>query len=471
VTVARFQRILAAAVVSLAGLTVALLMAGDRTEPVPLTVQPADGERGVSGASSIVLRFGRPVEWDAVAAHLAIEPPTVGALEVDRAIVRFVPTGQLRPSTRYEVVLRAGFEDVSGRRLRQDRRFSFETRPARLVFSRPEGNVADVLAPRNLWVTTLDGDEPRPLTREPLGILFAAVAPDGERLVYSSPDPAAPDSSAVWIVGLDGTGRQKLAGDPDGAILALNWSPRGDLIAYERRAVVGPRGELGRPRILAVRPDGAGGGLLYGRGDEAGSLPVWSPDGRRLAVFEAGRGGRAIVDPAGGPVFLPSGGTDSGSWSPDGSLFAFADLVEEPDATRSAIRIADLAGSIVADLGRPSYSDTAPAWSPDGRSIAVVGRREDGETAIWLLDPRGESAGRRAVEVLPAGPASAAQYTPPVWAPGGAYVAFSRLEGAAPGARSPTPGVPLDWEHWVADGDGANVRRLPVDGLAEAWAP
>jgi Tol biopolymer transport system component len=464
VSVARFYAVLGSVVATLAVVTLLVVVAGDRTEPIPLAVQPADGARDVSAASSIVLRFGRPVDRDAVAASLIIDPPTAGTLEVDRAIVRFVPTGQLRPATSYEVALRPGFQDGSGRVLKRTVRFIFTTRPARLVFSRPEPGSADVLAPRNLWVTSADGGPVYPLTRDPLGILFAAVAPDGTRLAYSAPDTAAPNASALWTVNIDGTGRQKLAGDADGAILAVSWSPRGDLIAFERRSVIGVRGELGRPRVLAVRPDGGGGGLLYGRGDESGALPVWSPDGRRLVVFEAGRGGRAIVDPAGASVVIPSGGTDTGSWSPDGLEVGFADLAGGSDGDRSTIKVADREGRIVADLGRLGFSDTAPAWSPDGRSIAVVGRDDDGLTAIWLLDPGGGPA----TELLAPGAVPGAQYTPPVWGPGGSMLAFSRLAaGPSPSAGS----VPVDWELWVADGDGGNARRLPVDGLAEGWAP
>jgi Tol biopolymer transport system component len=292
-----------------------------------------------------------------------------------------------------------------------------------------------------------------------------AISPDGDRVAYSTPRVDAPEASELWVANLDGNGRRKIAGDADGAILGLSWSPRGDVIAYERRSEIGPRGELGRPRILAVRADGGGAGLLYGRGDEAGSQPVWSPEGRRLLVADASSGGRTIVDPAGGSVSVPGYGADSGSWSPDGRLIAFADS-ESPLVTTSSIRVADTDGRIVADLSRPGYSDSAPVWSPGGRSIAVIGGDEHGQTGIWLLDPSGGPSR----SVLVSSAERPAQYTPPVWAPGSVALAFSRLTNPLPGA-SPTAEAPTAWELWVADGDGSNPRRLPVDGLAEGWAP
>jgi Tol biopolymer transport system component len=465
-TVRYFHGALGAVVVGLALVTLVLMLVGDRTEPIPLSVRPVDGEVEVSAARSIELRFGRSVDTESVASSLTIKPPTVGTLDVEDTVVRFVPSGQFKPGTRYDITLRAGFQDVTGRTLRQDQRFAFTTRPARLVYSRPEASNSTILAPRNLWVATAEGTEQRVLVRDRLGILFVAVAPDGERVAYSAPELDAPDASGLWVANLDGSGRRKIAGDANGAILGLSWSPRGDVIAYERRSVIGPRGELGRPRILAVRSDGGGAGLLYGRGEETGSLPVWSPDGRRLIVADAGRGGRTIVDPAGSPVTIPGYGIDSGSWSPNGKLVAFADRESPADGT-SSIRVADLDGQIVADLRRPGYTDSAPAWSPDGRKIAIVGRDDGGQTGIWLLDPHGGAS----TPVLVSPGEHGTQYTPPIWAPGTVSLAFSRLTNGQSDRSTATSAAPSEWELWVADGDGGNARRLPVDGLAEGWAP
>ncbi len=464
-TLQRFHRSLGSVIIVLALLTLVLALIGDRTEPIPLSVLPAHGEADVSAARSVVLRFGRPVSHDMLASYLVIDPPTPGTLTVEDAVARFVPTGQFKPATSYSISVQAGFQDVTGRALRHEQRFAFRTRPAQLLFTRPETSTAGALAPYNLGVATAEGTEQRPLVRNLFGVLFVAVSPDGDRVAYSTPNLDAPNATDLWVANIDGNGRRQIAGDADGAILGLSWSPRGDVIAYERRSVIGVRGELGRPRIQAVRADGGGAGLLYGRGDESGSQPVWSPDGRGLIVADAGRGGRTIVDPAAGPVTIPGYGSDSGSWSPDGQLVAFADS-ESPLESRSSIRVASLDGRIVADLRRAGFSDTAPVWSPDGRWIAVVGRDDEGQTGIWLLDPNGGPG--RSVLISPVD--HAAQYSPPVWAPGTVSLAFSRIANPLPTGLG-VAAAPAEWELWVANGDGSSPRRLPVDGLAEGWAP
>jgi hypothetical protein len=125
---AHFLLVLAVVVAVLAALATVLVATIDRTEPVPLSVEPPDGARDVSSASPIVLRFERPVDGEAVAANLEIYPPTPGTFEVDQTVVRFVPSEPLLPGTYYEVALRGGFQDRGGRVLRRTFRFVFTTR-------------------------------------------------------------------------------------------------------------------------------------------------------------------------------------------------------------------------------------------------------------------------------------------------------------------------------------------------------
>src|SRR4051812_46994363 len=106
-TVRRFHRVLGVVVVGLALVTLAMILVGDRTEPMPLSVRPVDGEVDVAATRSLELRFGRPVTRESVSAYLTVDPPTPGTLEVEDAVVRFVPTGQLRPATQYSIAIRA----------------------------------------------------------------------------------------------------------------------------------------------------------------------------------------------------------------------------------------------------------------------------------------------------------------------------------------------------------------------------
>ncbi|MEP6680464.1 MAG: S9 family peptidase [Chloroflexota bacterium] len=283
-----------------------------------------------------------------------------------------------------------------------------------------------------------------------------ALSPDA-RWVAFAVKSVAPNKdgyrSSLWVVPVDGSApaRQITVGaKTDGG---PRWSPDGRTIAFlsDRGAVL----QAGGGGLQAGKAEAPKMGatqvwlLPFADGGEARQLTnlprdveaiAWSPDGRRLCVVSAAARADAprkaerapgeppepdtrlidrlryqfngigfvedrfqnlwLIDVASGSAErLTSGASHdlSPAWSPDGKRVAFAsDGRGDADLTwRQDIYLLDLASRATTRLspGRGSQYWSAPAWSPDGRWIAAVGRpakapRGTRQESVWRFRVR-----------------------------------------------------------------------------------
>ncbi len=139
-------------------------------------------------------------------------------------------------------------------------------------------------------------------------------------------------------------------------------------------------------------------------------FPRWSPDGRQIAFARwAPEGSGIYLIPAlGGPErkladveFIDSHETAL-SWSPDGKLLAYANLPHGDEGpAKSPIMLLDVTGLDKRSLGHPSKDcqwSWIPAFSPDGRSLAVVCIPSSGVNDLFILPVSG-GIGRRITRV------------------------------------------------------------------------
>jgi acylaminoacyl-peptidase len=183
---------------------------------------------------------------------------------------------------------------------------------------------------------------------------------------------------------------------------------------------------------------------------------------------------------SGGQPFTPADwwnwrDIDSSRINADGSAAVYVERWSQREADRACGNLwtVSTTGGAPRRLTEGSWSDTLPAWSPDGASVAFLSDR-DGTTQVWVR--RLDSTADRQVTHVETPPLTVA------WSPDGASLAFTARVAEAPAAAwAPAAILPLlvrpagRVQLFVVSAVNGAVRALPLAGLdihgEPAWMP
>ncbi|MBV8636677.1 MAG: S9 family peptidase [Candidatus Eremiobacteraeota bacterium] len=175
-----------------------------------------------------------------------------------------------------------------------------------------------------------------------------AWSPDSKRLAFLS--NARTKGPAQLFIADAGGSRVAQLGTLTGAAQELTWSPNGEHIGL----------------LYIARPHRKSGALAAGARD-VGVIGS-SYDEQQIATVDVRSGALRVITPATDYVY-------EYAWAPDSSRFAFTYARGSGDDNWWIAKLATVpsAGGPIGNVLSPSYQINAPTWSPDGRSIAVIG--------------------------------------------------------------------------------------------------
>ena len=246
--------------------------------------------------------------------------------------------------------------------------------------------VSDRTGDRQIYVMSADGRDQRPASASRTLKMFPEWTPDGQALLFTNYDAAAPgftiiSRSAEIKAGpilrslLGGLPKYRGRFDPSGEELAMVSSVDGAAEIFRvRRKGTEPR-RLTNHSAIDISPS-------------------WSPDGRQI-VFCSDRSGAPqlyVMDRDGGNLrrLTYTGAYNaSPAWSPDGRWIAYETRVRG----QFDIWLIDPSGQINFPIVQHARSDEAPSWSPDGRKIVFSSSRR-GRFDLYVMDWNGENLQR-----------------------------------------------------------------------------
>jgi Tol biopolymer transport system component len=237
---------------------------------------------------------------------------------------------------------------------------------------------------RELWKVPL-GPDPDANGRAAARILddshdpmWTFVSRDGRTLLFNS---AFTGSRNLWTMPLDrSVAPRQITELPGDAVMHSSLSPDGSRVAFVSRAA-------GHSNVWTLGTDGSD---LRRLTDDAAAdaWPVWSPDGRTIA-FNSTRDGRRetwrVPADGSGPAEKLVDGFFRGDWIPRPA--GAGTLIVTSGLGQAGVRLIDVERrAVIWDRDIAGSNLALPVFSPDGRSISVVGQDSAGRNVVWALD-------------------------------------------------------------------------------------
>lgn len=329
----------------------------------------------------------------------------------------------------------------------------------------------------HIYTIEADGSHLRRLTSSNQQDYAPVWSPDGQKIaflqtsyVFDHPAPIAPPPHYVYVINADGSGLRDLTPFSGSQFFGPPvWSPDGRWLALS--CARDHTDETGG-QLCILAGDGSSLRSLLPKEIAATSQPIWSPDGKEIAF---------IGNPSGKPgsytlYAINADGTnlralhqdvgDSAmlAWSPDGGMIAVASTLND----HYGLYLVNSDGSGWRQVDDGDHAASNPSWSSDGRQLLFLGwpaPQPNQDTAaisgIYAVNRDGSGL-RTIVQEQPL------QYrTAAAWSPDSREIAY--VQSGASSASLRVVGADGSRDHTILNDPTRDGRDLAIS--PPAWRP
>ncbi len=264
----------------------------------------------ISPLGAISFTFSHLVDPAAAAALWQVEPAVNGRWEwQDERHATWYAEAPLAAGQSLQIGFSAGKIGKNGGMLEEDHSWQAQVRMPRVLAMRSGSDGGQEI----YSIDIAGASEAQQLSQTDGKVFNFAVSADGSRILMAvTNDQTGVD---LWIMQRDGSGQRKLLDCGSDRCSTAAWSPASSEIAYTRESAgLDPQGAKGAPRIWLLDADSGETSPLFTDSQKIGYGPLWSPDGKRISVWNGVEGGVQVINRQSGEIILLESASGVTGW-------------------------------------------------------------------------------------------------------------------------------------------------------------